>query len=167
MNLHNNNPPVPAIGVSGIVFNARHDVLLIKRNQPPAKGLWSIPGGRVEAGETLVEACGREIQEETGLEVRVISLVAVVERRLEQFHYVVIDFLAELVDQCPALPVARTDVSEALWIGMQQMEDFDLVPGLREIIARTYSAWQSGEIPGFKDATSVGSDFILPEEPGL
>lgn len=157
-----NNPPIPAIGVSGIVFNPQHDILLIKRNQPPALGLWSIPGGKLEAGETLVEACRREVKEETGIAVRVVSMVAVVERRIDQFHYVIVDFLAELEEVCPTIPVAQTDVSEARWVNMQQLDDFELVPGLKEIIVRTYDAYCRGEFPGFCDASSVGLDFILP-----
>ncbi|MDO8939008.1 MAG: NUDIX domain-containing protein [Methylicorpusculum sp.] len=162
-----NNPPIPAIGVSGIVFNAQHNVLLIKRNQPPALGLWSIPGGKLEAGETLVEACRREVKEETGMDVRVVSMVAVVERRIDQFHYVIVDFLAELEEACSSIPVAQTDVSEARWVSMQQLDDFELVPGLQEIMVRTYDAYCRGEFPGFCDASSVGSDFILPAAGGF
>ena len=49
--------PVPTLGVGGIVFNNKKQILLIQRNQPPAMGLWSIPGGKLEPGESLVEAC--------------------------------------------------------------------------------------------------------------
>jgi 8-oxo-dGTP diphosphatase len=157
-----NNPPIPAIGVSGIVFNEQHSVLLIKRNQPPALGLWSIPGGKLEAGETLVEACRREVKEETGMDIRVVSMVAVVERKIDRFHYVIVDFLAELESVCSATPVAQTDVSEARWVSMQQLDDFELVPGLKEILVRTYASFCRGEFPGFCDASSLGSDFILP-----
>jgi 8-oxo-dGTP diphosphatase len=77
--------PTPAIGVGGIVFNHRGEVLLIQRNQPPATGLWSIPGGKLEPGESLAEACHREVKEETGLKVQVTAVVAVVERQSEGF----------------------------------------------------------------------------------
>ena len=90
--------PVPTLAVGGIVFNNQKQILLIQRNQPPAMGFWSIPGGKLEAGESLVEACQREIKEETGLDTRVKNIVAVVERRIEGFHYVIIDYLALLVD---------------------------------------------------------------------
>ncbi len=97
-NLRNDQPlPVPTLGVSGIVFNQKNQILLIRRNQPPAMGFWSIPGGKLEAGESLAEACQREIKEETGLITEVKHIVAVVERRVESFHYVIIDYLAQLV----------------------------------------------------------------------
>ena len=92
--------PVPALGVSGIVFNNQQQILLIQRNQPPAMGCWSIPGGKLEPGESLVEACQREIKEETGLDTEVKNIVAVVERRVEGFHYVIIDYLALLILLC-------------------------------------------------------------------
>ena len=89
--MQNNNIqsfPVPAIGVGGIVFNNQKQVLMIQRNQPPAMGFWSVPGGKLEPGESLAEACQREIKEETGLDIEVKNIVAVVERRIEGFHYV-------------------------------------------------------------------------------
>ncbi|MDD1611691.1 MAG: NUDIX domain-containing protein, partial [Methylococcaceae bacterium] len=68
--------PEPMIGVGGLLFNRQHQVLLINRDKPPAQGLWSVPGGRLEAGESLIECCRREMQEETGLDVEVLSIVA-------------------------------------------------------------------------------------------
>jgi ADP-ribose pyrophosphatase YjhB (NUDIX family) len=105
--------PVPTLGVSGIVFNNQKQILLIRRNQPPAMGLWSIPGGKLEQGESLVEACKREIKEETGLDTEVKNIVAVVERRVEGFHYVIIDYIALLADEENSQPIAQSDVSEA------------------------------------------------------
>ena len=104
--------PVPAIGVSGIVFNNQKQVLMIQRNQPPAMGFWSIPGGKLEPGESLAEACQREIKEETGLETNVKNIVAIVERRIEGFHYVIIDYLALLTDEENIFPIAQSDVAE-------------------------------------------------------
>lgn len=64
---HNTNPPFPEpmIGVGGLLVNRLNQVLLIKRDKPPAQGLWSVPGGKLEAGEALIECCRREMQEET------------------------------------------------------------------------------------------------------
>jgi ADP-ribose pyrophosphatase YjhB (NUDIX family) len=156
--------PVPAIGVGGIIFNG-HRVLMVKRNQPPAQGLWSIPGGKQEAGETLVEACRREIEEETGLVIEVKQLVAVVERRLEGFHYVILDFLAVLLDPAAMAPSAQTDVSEAKWVFLDELPDYPLVDGLFDIIMRSYQTWVGGYVAGLHDATQQQSDFILPAGP--
>jgi 8-oxo-dGTP diphosphatase len=154
--------PVPTLGVSGIVFNTQQQILLIQRNQPPAMGLWSIPGGKLEAGESLVEACRREIKEETGLDTKVKNIVAVVERRVEGFHYVIIDYLALLIDEENTQPIAQSDVSEAKWVSLEHLGDYDLVEGLAEIILRTYNACKSDHRAGLSDVDGTGSDYIIP-----
>jgi mutator protein MutT len=163
--MQNNNShslPVPTLGVSGIVFNNQKQILLIQRNQPPAMGCWSIPGGKLEAGESLAEACQREIKEETELDVEVKNIVAVVERRIEGFHYVIIDYLALLVDEETSQPIAQSDVSEARWVSLEQLNDYDLVEGLAEIILRAYNVYNGNHIAGLYDADATGSDYILP-----
>lgn len=153
--------PEPMIGVGGLLFNRQDQVLLIRRNKPPSQGLWSVPGGKLEAGEGLTECCRREIREETGLDVNVLLLIAVVERRIENFHYVIVDFLVELRDESQNLPRAASDVSEARWIDLDKIDDYPLVAGLPEII-RT-AAWRSKE--GIVPAESL-TDFILPGRGG-
>jgi len=156
---HNTNPPFPEpmIGVGGLLVNRLNQVLLIKRDKPPAQGLWSVPGGKLEAGEALIECCRREMQEETGLEVNVLSIAAVVERRIENFHYVIIDFWVELVDEQNSIPVTASDVSEARWVELEKIGDYPLVTGLSEIIQRA-ALKGSG---GLSDKGFTGTDFIL------
>ncbi|MGZ8162153.1 MAG: NUDIX hydrolase [Methylobacter sp.] len=161
MSTNINLSPVPAIGVGGIVFNNQDQVLIIRRNQPPAMGLWSIPGGKLEAGESLADACKREIKEETGLDTEIKNIVAVVERRIEGFHYVIIDYLALLADQADLLPIAQSDVSEAKWINLEQLNDYELVIGLAEIITRTYSLYRGGCLAGLYASDATGTDYIL------
>lgn len=146
------------IGVGGLLFNRQNQVLLIKRNKPPSQGLWSVPGGKLEAGEGLTECCRREIREETGLDVNVLSLIAVVERRVENFHYVIVDFLVELRDECANTPSAASDVTEARWINLENLENYPLVVGLSEIIRRTAVRRNEGLLAPEDSAT----DFILP-----
>lgn len=152
----------PAIGVGAIVFNAHDEVLMIKRNQAPAAGLWSIPGGKLEPGETLVTACEREILEETGIAVEALNIIAVVERSIEGFHYVIIDFLATPRSGARVDPVAQTDVSAAAWIPIPELDEYKLVIGLQEIIRRTHKSLQQTEKSGLLDVTGQGFDFILP-----
>jgi len=66
-------PERPIVGVGGIVISAGR-VLLVRRGAPPLEGEWSIPGGTLEAGETLAEGVRRELAEETGIEARVLDL---------------------------------------------------------------------------------------------
>lgn len=153
--------PEPAIGVGGIVFNNQNQILMIKRDQPPAKGLWSIPGGKLEAGESMVAACKREIKEETGLDTEIKQIVAVVERRIENFHYVIIDFLALLLDQDAAAPLAQSDVAEAKWIDIERIADYPLVEGLAEIIMRSYRLNRFNVAGGLSDIDSRATDFVI------
>jgi ADP-ribose pyrophosphatase YjhB (NUDIX family) len=152
---------VPAIGVGGLVFNG-DAVLLICRGKAPASGQWSVPGGKLEAGESLMAACAREIREETGISAAIKQIVAVVERRIENFHYVIIDFLAELTPHTATQPVAASDVSAAVWVPVTDLAQYDLVEGLLEIIQRAYRCRQEHLAFGLCDVGKHGVDFILP-----
>jgi 8-oxo-dGTP diphosphatase len=154
--------PTPAIGVGGIIFNHRREVLLILRDQAPASGFWSIPGGKLESGESLIEACQREIKEETGLVVEATRIVAVVERRIEGFHYVIIDYLALLTNHEVSIPIAQSDVAEAKWVSIDLIHTYALVEGLEEIIIRTYGLYINQLSGGLHDVNGTGKDFILP-----
>jgi 8-oxo-dGTP diphosphatase len=83
----------PIMGVGAVLWRGRESILLVRRGQAPRLGEWSLPGGRVEAGETLHAALTREIREETGLEVEIAGLIDVAEL-IEARHYVLIDFTA-------------------------------------------------------------------------
>ena len=166
MNTENNLKillPIPTIGVGGVLLNSRQEVLLIKRNQAPAQGWWSIPGGKLEPGETLVDACRREFKEETSLGIEVSHIVAVVERKLEGFHYVIIDFSVQLTDETECTPIANSDVAEAKWISLDDLGQYELVVGLAEIIKRTHESWVAGKNAGLLDVDKFGTDFILAE----
>lgn len=153
--------PIPAIGVGGVVFNSKGEVLMICRNKQPAMGQWSVPGGCLDPGESLVDACRREIKEETGMDVNVKNIVAVVERRLDKFHYVIIDFFAELEPGSISLPVPQTDVSEARWVVMDELNTLNLVVGLEEIIRRADRSRREKDRNGLIDIEGCNTDFIL------
>ncbi len=156
-----NKVPEPTIGVGAVIFNSAGYVLLIKRDKAPRNGFWSIPGGKQEAGETLKTACKREVLEETGLTIGVKNIIAVVERRVEAFHYVIIDFLATIADDAHEMPVAQSDVSDAKWVSVNQLSEFDLVEGLEEIIIRVHRNQNVETTSGLQDVECMGSDFIL------
>ncbi|MGR8935231.1 MAG: NUDIX hydrolase [Gammaproteobacteria bacterium] len=161
MNENASSNIVPAVGVGGLIFDGEK-ILLIRRNKAPASGQWSLPGGKLESGEALTAACAREIREETGLSVTVKQIVAVAERRVENFHYVIIDFLAELTSDGGRQPAAGGDVSAADWIPIADLGHYELVEGLAEIIRRTYRHRQAEAAFGLCDIGKHGVDFILP-----
>jgi len=154
-----NNPPPPAIGVSAIVFDNEERVLLVRRGQAPARGQWHPPGGKLEPGESLIEACRREVKEETGLDVTIGPIMSVVERRLEGFHYVIIDFLATLQDPARTECLPADDVLAVEWVSCQRLADYDTVEGLLPILERARRVWR-GEKMGLHDESGNGTDFI-------
>ena len=161
MNQHNPPLPLPAIGVGAVVFNRQQQVLLIQRNQPPAQGYWSVPGGKQERGESLCQALLREVKEETGVDVTIQCIVAVVERRAEGFHYVIVDFLAEYNGNENALLHAQSDVSDAQWVNLEALVNYPLVDGLLTIIKTAFGVYTGKRVAGLYDVQGNGTDFLL------
>ena len=134
-------PAAPSVGVGGVVIHAGK-VLLIRRGKPPLLGCWSIPGGTVEAGETLQQALVRELEEETSLRVRPGELLTVFDRierddagRL-RYHYVVVDFLCEFVSGTLR---AGSDAMGAVFAWPHELAAFDLHPEALEVIADAFA----------------------------
>jgi len=123
-------PDAPRVAVGAVVLH-NNKVLLVLRGQAPAKGLWAIPGGSVELGESLQAAAEREVWEETGLRIKarkVIHAFDGIQRDKAgrvQYHYVIVDLLATALD--PAQPLRPADdVSDAAWFTLSDMDQ----PGL-------------------------------------
>jgi 8-oxo-dGTP diphosphatase len=107
-------------------------LLLIRRGTAPGLGSWSLPGGRVEPGETVGEAVVREVLEETGLEGLCGPLLGWVERIDEAHHFVILDFVVEVLDAVD--PTAGDDAAEAAWVSLSEVAEMDLVEGLAEFL---------------------------------
>lgn len=114
-------------------------LLLVRRGRGAAQGEWSIPGGRVEWGETLHEAVVREMHEETGLEVVVDRFLGWVERIHDPYHYVILDFAVSALDPSRT-PVAGDDAAEVAWVPFADVSDLPLVGGLYEFL-RDVGVW--------------------------
>jgi ADP-ribose pyrophosphatase YjhB (NUDIX family) len=125
----------PELAVGAIVV---HDeaLLVVRRGRSPAVGKWSIPGGRVEAGESLRAAVAREVAEETGLDVDVGELATWVERfgrDPDEYHFVILDFFATVRGHAAA-PVADDDALDVQWVPLGAVRDLDLVEGLLDVL---------------------------------
>lgn len=118
--------------VGGIVVADDARLLLVRRGQEPAVGTWSVPGGRVEAGESDSVATAREVLEETGLRVEVGRLVGTVERDAPGGGvYVIRDYLCHPEDDAdPALVRGGDDATDAAWFTPAEVADLDTAPGL-------------------------------------
>lgn len=120
----------PQVAVGAVVVDSGK-LLMVKRARDPGRGLWSVPGGRVEKGEYLNAATAREVREETGLTVEVDRLLGILEV-VGDPHYVILDFLATV--DGPAEPMAGDDVAEARWVLLDRVRELDCTPRLRETL---------------------------------
>jgi 8-oxo-dGTP diphosphatase len=107
-------------------------LLLVRRAHAPGAGQWSIPGGRVEVGETLPEAVLRELREETGIEGMCGDLMGWVERMDDEHHFVILDFAVSTLD--PVEPVAGDDAAEAEWVDLDEVGERQLVADLGQFL---------------------------------
>ncbi len=131
-------PERPFVGVGAVVLRGE-EVLLIRRGAPPGRGLWSFPGGAVNAGESLAEAVRREVREECGVTIEVGPVIGVFDAIYHnsggrpEYHYVLVDFLASYVagEIAPA-----SDVTAAAWVPVAEALDLELTPGARLLRAR-------------------------------
>jgi len=139
--------PIDCVGV--ICFR-REDVLLIKRGKPPREGDWSLPGGRIEAGETQTEAALRELKEETGITATLGAKVLTLPAHFEGTDYVLHDYVAEWIS---GEPVAGDDASHAEFMLWEHLDDLGMWEATRNVI-ETARAARSTQAPLKK---SVGS----------
>ena len=127
----------PIVAVAAIVFDEEGRVLVIERGRPPGAGLWSVPGGRLELGESIADGVAREVLEETGLIVEVGALAEVVERvtRTEAgtWHHVIHDHLARVIG---GELRAGDDVRAARFVTAQELVALATTEGLIEVIER-------------------------------
>jgi 8-oxo-dGTP diphosphatase len=122
----------PVCAVAAFIFD-RERVLVIQRGKPPSEGLWSLPGGTLEAHETLAQAVAREVREETGLVVEVGPLTCVVERMGDGHHFVILDYLARPIGGTLA---AASDVRDARWVTDDELASLPHTEGLLDVLAR-------------------------------
>jgi 8-oxo-dGTP diphosphatase len=130
--------PVPAggpvVAVGAVVVDDER-LLLVRRRHAPHAGCWAVPGGRVQAGETLAEAVTRELREETGIEGvcgPLIGWTELLPAAADEAHLVILDFEVTLFG--PAEPVAGSDAGAARWVAISDVAEHDLAPGLAEFL---------------------------------
>ena len=145
MALSREYPERPIPGVGAVIlreFEGRKQVLLIQRGSEPMAGGWSLPGGAIEIGETIREACVREVLEETGMSVNTLNEIETVDIIRKdaagrvQYHYLVVDVLCRIVG---GELIAGSDASEATWADVQRVLEsggFALTPRACTVIGK-------------------------------
>jgi 8-oxo-dGTP diphosphatase len=138
-------PDRPIVGVGGVVI-AGDRTLLIRRGSAPLQGQWSIPGGMLELGESIVEGVRRELAEETGLDVRVLGLIEVFERIIPgeggrtRYHFVILDYLCEMIS---GEAKAASDVTDVAWAREQDLDRYSLTDIATRVIKRAFEMARS------------------------
>lgn len=113
--------PIPA-ALAVVVRGSQ--LLLVRRSNRPNAGLWGFPGGKIELGETVMEAAIRELQEETGIEAEAREFLTSVDVIIHndegtlEHHYVLVAVLCEYIS---GEPLAADDVSEAEWFEYEKI----------------------------------------------
>jgi ADP-ribose pyrophosphatase YjhB (NUDIX family) len=131
-------PDRPVVGVGAVVL-VDGKIVLVKRAHEPLQGHWNLPGGAVELGETLTQACAREVCEETGLVVEVGPVVELFDRIMldadggVQYHFVLVDYLCR--------PVGGTlrcgsDASEIALADPAALDEYRLTDKAIEVIRK-------------------------------
>jgi 8-oxo-dGTP diphosphatase len=121
---------IPCVGA--VIKDARGRLLLIKRGHAPGAGLWSLPGGRIEPGETDTEALVREVQEETGLVIETAQLIGTVQRPGQ--HGDVLDIRDYAATVTGGTLSAGDDAADARWVDANELVSLPVTEGLTETL---------------------------------
>jgi 8-oxo-dGTP diphosphatase len=147
-------PELPIVGVGGVIITEER-VLLARRGSEPMRGEWSIPGGVLEAGESLAEGVMRELREETGLIVRVLDLIEALDRifpepperppqavRTEgahprpRYHFVILDYLCEIIE---GEPHAGGDITDLALVREEELSRYALTPAVIRVVGKAFA----------------------------
>ncbi len=130
-------PTRPYLAVSAAIFDAGR-VLIVRRARPPMQGVYTLPGGGVELGETLEQAVVREVREETGLAIKPVALVGyrqVIARDADgkiERHFVILPFAARYLG---GEIVLNAELAEAAWLWPADIGGLNTTEGLLDIVA--------------------------------
>jgi ADP-ribose pyrophosphatase YjhB (NUDIX family) len=131
-------PDFPIAGVGAVIFSGEN-ILLVRRGHEPSKGRWGLPGGVVELGESVERTIVREVEEETGIRVKPLRLLTVLDSISKddggkiRFHYILSEFLCE--DLGGELQ-ASSDVSDAGWFQVNGLESLEMSRWTRRFIEK-------------------------------
>ena len=122
----------------GVLCYKERSVLMIQRGTAPRKGEWSIPGGRIEAGESERAAALRELMEETGITATLGEKIATIPALFEGYNYRLHDYIATYQS---GKPTAGDDAADCAFVPISDVPKMELWPKTRDIILEGYKIW--------------------------
>lgn len=126
--------------VGAVVHDGAGRLLLVRRANDPGKGRWSLPGGRVEPGETDVQALTREMREETGLAVELGRLVGSVDRIAPTGFFQIHDYACTVTG---GRLRAGDDAADVAWVDMARFYTLERQGALADELAATLRSWKA------------------------
>lgn len=135
-------PAQPIIGLGAIVWKDGR-VLMVQRGRPPRAGIWSLPGGAQDLGESVADGVRREIAEETGVQIELLGLVEVIDSIQRdadgriRYHYTIVDYVARWVS---GEAVAGDDAAAVAWVDPADLHRLDLWDETIRVIEKS-RAW--------------------------
>ena len=129
-------PEGPIVGVAAVIFSGE-SVLMARRNQEPGRGQWSLPGGGVELGESLLDALRRELLEEISIKVDIGGLIGVFDRVIRdrenrvRYHYVLVDFWGWITS---GQPRPGSDISELRYVPLEELDSLKISKELTDAV---------------------------------
>jgi len=133
-------PRHPLIGVGALIYEGDR-ILMAQRGKPPLQGLWSLPGGLVETGESLEDAVRREVREETGMVVRPTGVLEIFERIMRdaagaaEYHYVLIDYVCAVSG---GELRAGDDACKVEWVRRRDLKKLAITEGTLAVIEKGF-----------------------------
>jgi 8-oxo-dGTP diphosphatase len=131
-------PQHPRVAVHALILNEGR-MLLVKRANEPSKGKWSLPGGRIELGETIHQAIKREVREECSIEIETERIFDVGESIIKDeedrisYHFILIYLLARYKD---GEVKAQSDAEDARWVTTEELAEVEVHPQLRTVLTQ-------------------------------
>ena len=124
--------PIPGVGVAVIKDGA---LLMVKRGRGPNAGMWAIPGGKVDYGESMPEAAIRELREETGIVAEIERVIwvgdAIGPGDPPEWHYTLVDYLARMTG---GRLEAADDAELVAWVPLDQVLDLPVTPTMQDLV---------------------------------
>jgi len=117
---------------ASVALVRRDDVLLIQRNRPPSEGLWTLPGGRLEPGESIELCAAREVKEELGLSIFGLKPI----RKLRHGEYELQVFGTQIFDG--DMQPDPAEIRAWRWVKPKELSGLPTTPGLQDVVAAAF-----------------------------